>query len=309
MTSPGPRTSGPSTSRRSALVALAVGSVVLFVGLYFVAVRTEVGQRIDEAAIEGRARDSVVQHAVFRTLDTVSVTSIFLATVALIAIALLRRRPLLAVGIGVLVLGANVTTQVLKDVLTRPDLLTPPTLLNSLAAFPSGHSTVAMSLALALVLAVPARLRLPVGLVGITYAVLVGAATLTGAWHRPSDVLGAYLVTLGWAAAVCAWLVAPRGPQPREPDGNAVVLDGIVIALTLLVIAAALVMGVEVARDARLDQLEVGRAYVASVFAIGAGAVLVLSALVITLDRAPLDPPGLARSRARADRGVSTPFE
>ena len=64
-------------------------------------------------------------------------------------------------------------------------------------------------------------------------------------------------------------------------------------------------MGLDVARDSHLDQLEVGRAYVISVFAIGAGAVLVLSALVITLDRAPLDPPGFARSRARVDGGVS----
>jgi hypothetical protein len=75
------------------------------------------------------------------------------------------------------------------------------------------------------------------------------------------------------------------------------VLDGIVIALTLLVITAAVVMGVDVARDSNLDQLEVGRAYVVSVFAIGAGAVLVLSALVITLDRASLDPPRFARGR------------
>ena len=94
MTSPGVTTTGPTTSRRSALVALAAACVVLFVGLYLVAVRTEVGQRVDEAAIEGRARDSGLQHAVFRTLDTVSVTSIFLATVALIAIALLPEVPL-----------------------------------------------------------------------------------------------------------------------------------------------------------------------------------------------------------------------
>jgi membrane-associated phospholipid phosphatase len=309
MTSSGVTTTRTTTSRRSALVALAAICVVLLGALYVVAVRTEVGQRVDEAAIEGRTTDTVVQHAVAGTLDTVSVTSIFLATVALIVIALVRRRPLLAIGIGVLVLGANVTTQVMKDTLTRPDLLSPATMRGALATFPSGHSTVAMSLALALVLAVPARLRVLVGIAGITYAVLVGAATLTGAWHRPSDVLGAYLVTLGWAAVVCAWLVAPRGPQPREPDGNAVVLDGIVVVLALLVIAAAVVIGVDVARDSRLDQLDVGRAYVGGVFAIAAGAVLALSALVITLDRAPLDPPGLARSRARVDRSVSTPPE
>jgi membrane-associated phospholipid phosphatase len=283
-------TTRTTTSRRSALVALAAICMVLLGALYLVAVRTEVGQRVDEAAIRGRTTDSVVQHVVDRTLDTVSVTSIFLATAALIVIALVRRRPLLAIGIGVLVLGANVTTQILKDTLTRPDLLSPATARGALATFPSGHSTVGMSLALALVLAVPARLRVPVGIAGITYAVLVGAATLTGAWHRPSDVLGAYLVTLAWAAGVCAWLVPRRG-SPVQTDGNVVALDRIVIALTALVILAALVIGVDVARDAHLDQLDVGRAYLGGVFAIAAGAVLVLSALVITLDRAPLDPP------------------
>ncbi len=145
-------------------MALAVTCAVLLVVLYVVAVRTEAGQRVDNAALRGRTTDAVVQHAVDRTLDSVSVTSIFLATVALVVLALLRRRPLLAVGIGVLVLGANVTTQVLKDALTRPDLLGPETARASLATFPSGHSTVAMSLALALVLAVPARLRVPVGI-------------------------------------------------------------------------------------------------------------------------------------------------
>ncbi len=284
-------TTRTTTSRRSALVALAVTSAVLLVVLYVAAVRTEVGQRVDNAALRGRTTDTVVQHAVDRTLDSVSVTSLFLATAALVVLALIRRRPLLAVGIGVLVLGANVTTQVLKDALTRPDLLGPETARRALATFPSGHSTVAMSLALALVLAVPARLRVPVGIAGIAYAVLVGAATLTGAWHRPSDVFAAYLVTLAWAAGVSAWLVAPRRAGAVQRDESVVVLDRIVIALTVLVIAAAIVMGVDVARDAQLDQLDVGRAYVAAVFAIAAGAVLALSALVITLAGAPLDPP------------------
>ena len=69
-------------------------------------------------------------------------------------------------------------------------------------------------------------------------------------------------------------------------------LDRIVIALTVLVIVAAIVIGSR-RRCAthELDQLDVGRAYVVAVFAIAAGAVLALSALVITLDGAPLDPP------------------
>ena len=127
-------TTGTTTTRRSALVALAVTCAVLLVALYVVAVRTEFGQRADNATLRGRTTDAVVQHAVDRTLDSVSVTSLFLATMALVVLALLRRRPLLAVGIGVLVLGANVTTQVLKDALTRPDLLGPET-----ARATSGH--------------------------------------------------------------------------------------------------------------------------------------------------------------------------
>jgi hypothetical protein len=153
-----------------------------------------------------------------------------------------------------------------------------------------------MSLALALVLVVPARLRITAGAVGIAYALVVGAATLTGAWHRPSDVLGAYLVTLACAAGVSAWLVVPRagaGGASRAvaTDRTPPALDWIVFVVTALAIVAAIAMGVDVIDDAELDKIEVGRAYVLSVFAIGAGAVAVLAALVVTLDRAPLDPP------------------
>ena len=70
------------------------------------------------------------------------------------------------------------------------------------------------------------------------------------------------------------------------------VLDRIVVGLTVLVLVAAAVLGIDVIRDARIDQLNVGRAYVWAVFAIAAGAVLVLSALVITLGGAPLDSAG-----------------
>ncbi len=158
-------TTGTATGRRSALIALAVTCAILLVVLYVVAVRTGFGQRIDNAALEGRTTDRVVQRAVDRTLDSVSVTSIVLATVALMVLALLRKRPLLAVGIGVLVVGANLTTQVLKNGLDRPNPLElgAGRIGMTLATFPSGHSTVSMSLALALVLAVPARLRVPVG--------------------------------------------------------------------------------------------------------------------------------------------------
>jgi hypothetical protein len=274
--------------RRPPLVILSVASVVLLGLLYVVAVRTSFGQRVDEAALSGRTRDAAVQHAVDRALDSVSVSSLAIATIALVVLALLRRRPRLALGIGILVVGANGTTQFLKDTLTRPELHIPGTH-STVASFPSGHSTVAMSLTLALVLAVPSRLRVPAGIVGSAYAVVVGAATLTGAWHRPSDVLGAYLVTLAWAAGVAAVLVTSPSTRPAPPQGGAVVVDWLVILLTVVLVGAAVVMGVDVLRDARLDQFEVGRAYLAAVVAIAVGALVTLGALVTALGTAELD--------------------
>src|SRR4051794_22832374 len=43
-----------------------------------------------------------------------------------------------------------------------------------------------MSLALGFLLVVPARLRVMAGVTGVSYAVLIGAGTLTSGWHRPT---------------------------------------------------------------------------------------------------------------------------
>jgi membrane-associated phospholipid phosphatase len=295
MTATTTSTSNPTIARRRAsLVLVSVTSVMLLAVLYAVAVHTEVGQRLDDAALRGRTRDSAVQHAVGRALDTVSTTSLVIATVALVVVALARRRPRLAVGVGVLVVGANVTTQILKEVLDRPRL--GDSAVSSVTSFPSGHSTVAMSLALALVVVVPSRHRLVAGVAGVTYAVVVGAATLTGAWHRTSDVLGAYLVTLAWAAGVCAWLVAARRARRVTAPRGAVAFDVMLPVLSVLFVAAAVAVGVDVVHDATANGVSVGRAYLVALVTIVAGAVATLGALLAALGRASLDPrPQVAR--------------
>jgi hypothetical protein len=271
------------------LLVLCVTSVLLLAALYAVAVHTEVGQRLDDAALRGRTRDSAVQHAVGRALDTVSTTSLVVATAALVVVALVRRRPRLAVGVGILVVGANVTTQILKDVLDRPRLA--DTAVTSVTSFPSGHSTVAMSLALALVVVVPSRQRLVAGIAGVSYAVLVGAATLTGAWHRTSDVLGAYLVTLAWTAGVCAWLVRARRGRRAPPSPGETAFEVLVPVLSVLFVVAAVAVAVDVVHDATANGVSVGRAYIVALVTIVAGAAATLGALLGTLNGASLDPP------------------
>ena len=46
----------------------------------------------------------------------------------------------------------------------------------------------------------PPAARGAASVIGATYAAVVGIATLSSGWHRPSDVIAAYLIAGGWAA-------------------------------------------------------------------------------------------------------------
>ena len=169
-------------------------------------------------------------------LDVVSVVSLAGATGAVALLALARRRVALALAAATLVGGANVTTQLLKKVLLeRPDVGA-GVFGNS---FPSGHTTVATSVGLAAVLVVPARLRPPVALLATAWAAATGTATLVSGGHRPSDVAGAALVTLGWALALAAALAATGRGTGAAPSRPGVVLVGVVSVLGTVAVAAA----------------------------------------------------------------------
>jgi membrane-associated phospholipid phosphatase len=190
----------------TALLAAAGAAAV-----YAVFVRTALGQVVDEAAMRGaEVRHERVVAVLSHTLDGTSLLSISVVAVVAAAIGLLRRRVDLAVAAGVLVLGANLTTQVLKAQLVRPPLGDPAP--NSL---PSGHTTAAVSVAFALVLVLPYAARAALALAGAGYVTVIAVATVWAAWHRPSDTIAALLVTLGWGAlAVTGVRLRRRGPVP-----------------------------------------------------------------------------------------------
>jgi membrane-associated phospholipid phosphatase len=203
------------------LVLSATVCAALVALTYYLAVRTTRGRLLDGASLRGavEARSGLTD-VVERLLDTVSVLSLLGAAALLALIGLARLRRELAVAAVVLVVGANATTQVLKRlVLDRPDAgleESTPATLNSL---PSGHSTVAFSVAVALVLVVPVRLRPVVAGVGVVYATLLALATLTSGWHRPSDSVAAFLVVACWAALVGATLVVVHAGHGAD-DGE-----------------------------------------------------------------------------------------
>lgn len=297
--------------RRDWLLALALLSAVLLVVLYVVAVRTAWGQRLDDASLDGRTARPVVLHATSRLLDTISLSSLALLGGAATAVAVARRRVHLALAAAVVVVGANVTSQILKHVvLGRPDLLGSPEPLGP--SFPSGHTTIAMSLALAFVLVVPARARAVTALCGLVYACLIGTGTVTAGWHRPSDVMGGFLVVMMWAGLTTATLLRSRGASPEREAahlGEPVVSPTLAwtgAALLALAFSGFVVVYLAIRQD-RLDAVRLDGAYAAALVAIVGVGLVLMAALLAALRGVGLDPPSESFSRAGPRRGRALP--
>jgi membrane-associated phospholipid phosphatase len=137
-------------------------------------------------------------------------------TVGLAAVALYRKRPRHALAVILLLGGANLLTQVLKLLLAHPRhhaFLGDAQI--SANAFPSGHATASMALALAAILVAPQAWRPLVALAGAIFAVAVSESLMLLAWHFPSDVAGGYLVA---TSAALTTLAALRGAEQRWPE-------------------------------------------------------------------------------------------
>jgi len=224
---PLPAVPPPAARRRGApLLALLVAAAsAVGVGvLHRVFVATTSGQWVEYAAYQGaRYGQSRLWQVAERVLDVVSVGFILVVLLTAMAIAVLRRRWLLAVQVAVLMAGANLTTQLLKGyVLDRADLGVPAGYGNTL---PSGHTTAAGSVAAALLLVVPPRVRPWVAVLGAGYTAVTGVSTLVGQWHRPSDVVAAVLVVLAWTAVACVLAGAAR-PRSGTATGAIPVVGG-----------------------------------------------------------------------------------
>lgn len=238
----GPPISGTYPSRHRSRFGLAswltvVGAAhaVAVVAIFVLFVRTMRGQYVEAIALTGNSIGRYrIADLVGEVLDAISIASLLAATIVIGFIALARRRVLLAIAAVLIVVGSNVTTQFLKyQVFTRPDLDVDDPVIRSINTLPSGHTTVAASVALALVLVLPPALRGTTALLGTGYAALTGVATLTASWHRPSDVVAAFLVVGAWTAAAALLLVLGRSDAARTSSD-----DAHPIALTVLITAA-----------------------------------------------------------------------
>jgi membrane-associated phospholipid phosphatase len=264
-------------------------------------VRTHAGQRIDEAALNGRLASPHARGAAAELLTTISVGSLALVLALLAGQALLRRRAALAIVAVAVVLGAVTTTELLKHlVLVRPDLLPAPSTIDH-NSFPSGHTTTAFAVGIAATLAAPPRWRRLVAAGAFLYGTAIGVATIAAGWHRPSDVAGALLVVTGWAAVVVmaialtdrdafggAASAAEAGEGERASWAHRRDLGGyVVVALAALTCGWALAVGIVAGRRVGAIELTtLNAAFVAACAGVAALAAILLAALLGVLREA-----------------------
>src|SRR3954452_1363143 len=220
MTALASRPTAPAPARGIGHVALPLLVATAAAGgvwaIYRIFIRTITGQAVDTGALNGAdVHQQKVVDALSRTLNGTTLVSLVLVCLVAGVIGVLRRRVDLAVAAAVVVAGANLTTQLLKTHLVRPNLDGFP----APNSFPSGHTTAAASVAFALVLALPHALRGLMAVAGAAYVAVIAVATVWAEWHRPSDTVAALLVVLAWGGLVSAVLRAVRlrrrGPMGR----------------------------------------------------------------------------------------------
>jgi membrane-associated phospholipid phosphatase len=258
------------------LLAAAAACALAFCALLAIAYGSEPAARIDAAALNdfGRGlREPFFSRVAEHISKLADPAPFLLVSLLLVALATVFRGVREAGAVAALLIGANVSTQLLK-----PALATPRGTVGGWGigpeAFPSGHSTAAMSLALAAVLVSPRRFRPFVALAGATFAIAVGFALVAIDAHFPSDVAGGYLMAAGWCFAVQAALAAaerrrPRSRRVEQPSSNRVAI--------LLLAGVAVAAGVGASRLPEL--VDYGRGHTA--FAVVAAATAALASALV----------------------------
>ena len=276
---------------RNALIAAAMG-VALLVLTWLLAFHAGAFGNVDQSVFRdfNRLGEHVRLAGIARFVADLCNPNpyVYLAAVPVV-IALSRRRLRLVLAVGTILLGANVTTQLLKPLLAHPRAASLFGGVSPLgpASWPSGHATAAMALALSTILAAPARFRPLAAAVGATFAVAVSYSFLSLGWHYPSDVFGGYLVAATWTLLAIAALRSRDPIRPRrEPDRRLSLRAALTPALGAVALAGGLTIGLALARPHEVVTYARGHAvFMVGAAAIGVVALALATALVLALRR------------------------
>ncbi len=288
------------------LVTIALVQLIAFVAVYRFFVLTARGQSLDTVALASNELGGEhVATLVNGVLNAISVAAVVIAMLVVGFIALVRQRIALAVTSVVLIAGANLTVELLKRYLDRPNLGIDPERAGAGNSFPSGHTAIAASVAVAFVLVLPPKARGAGAVIGTFYAALVGVFTMSAGWHRPSDAVGALLIVGVWAALAGILLRVLRRRGDRVVDMESHKIAGISLAMIGLIGLGVAIVGLNVTDDtarqlvASHQSLEhdvsghrMLAAYLGSVAGILATASLMMALILLTVHRVVPRRPG-----------------
>jgi len=244
------------------LLALACGCAIATVALWFAANDVAAGRELDATLADDL--DGLFPRSSHELLQGASSLADLLpfavAAGALVALAWLRAGRPLALCTAVVLLAANLVTQLLQPVLSgvrHVDLS--GTQLSGAGSWPSGHGVAAMLLALGAIVVAGPRLRAVTALAGLGYALGVGVALVALRGHLPSDILAAYLVAAAFTAAGGAAyaVLCRRTPvaAEREPGRRPARSPVVAPALGALAAVAVLATGAGKALVTRRDEV------------------------------------------------------
>ena len=177
----------------------------------------------------------------YHVLGTVTIPSLALALAAILIVGAIRRcvpgAAIIAAGFGCAVVGG----ELLKHLLPWHALVPGD---SSLVAdlqretYPSGHTTIGTSLALALVLVSSASWRPWLAILAGFMSASFATGVLFAGWHRPSDALGGiawsgFSMSLAAAAAViwCGRDIPPISNASRAPVASTLLAAILIVAL------------------------------------------------------------------------------
>lgn len=268
------------------MVACAVGCVAALGLLLPLAYFVDKTAHLDGAALFGfteLGRPSL-NHAATAIAHLCNPFPYGLFALAAIAIAFATRGLRTGAATALLLGGANISSQILKPALAHHrELWHTDWHLHNIndAAFPSGHATAAMSLALAAMMIAPHAWRPLVAAVGGAATLAVSFSILLLAWHFPSDVVGGYLVATTWGLLSFAALRYANERWPEEGTmrqaAKHAMPSTIGIALALL-LATAITIGLALSRAGDLANFADRHTAAAAV----AGAITVAATVLLT---------------------------
>lgn len=192
-----PLTARPRMSSCILALVLALVCFASATGIYLFGVHTVDGQSLDEIVWSAVVDDTPAWlAAISSTLSikwVIPTISLTMAAVAFVVAAVRKRWWLFG---QMAVFGvASYAVSWLKPLLPRPMLMNIASSYDNSA--PSGHTLMATSCGLVLLVAVPRAWRAVVAMVDSTYCAFVAISLIVSHWHRPTDVLMSVLIAGG----------------------------------------------------------------------------------------------------------------